>query len=78
MTLTEQYQRSYADTMRGCKFIEELNMCIEFVAYANGNEEKAYAKEMMKEHLKSFDICTMSVSERNYQTIQKMQKEYGV
>lgn len=78
MTISEQLQRMCANTNRGISFIEGLNACIEFVAYANGNEEKECAKEMMREHLKTFDVNKMSVSEHNYHYILKLQKEYGV
>jgi len=67
-----------ANTNNGIRFIEELNACIEMKVYANGNEDKEMAIELLKEHLMSFDVCKMSVSEKNYQYILKLQKEYGV
>lgn len=67
-----------ANTNRGIRFIDELNACIEMKVYANGNEEKECAVELLKEHLRTFDINRMDVSERNYMLIKKLQKEYGV
>ena len=67
-----------ANTNRGIRFIDELNACIEMKVYANGNEEEECAIELLKEHLKTFDVYRMDVSERNYMLIKKLQKEYGV
>lgn len=67
-----------ANTNRGLQFIDELNACIEMEVYANGTEEKKCAIELLKEHLGTFDVCKMSVSEYNYQYILKLQKKYGV
>lgn len=78
MNRIEQFERMSANMNRGIAFINELNACIEFVAYYNGDDEKELANEMMREHLASFDVNTMSVSEKNYATIKRMQKEYGV
>lgn len=78
MNRIEQFAKMSANTMRGVAFINELNACIEFCAYYNGNEEKECAERMMREHLASFDVNTMSVSEKNYATIKRMQEEYGV
>lgn len=78
MTIREQFQRMAANTNRGIRFIEELNACIEMKVYANGNEEKECAVELLKEHLRTFDVSRMDVSERNYRIIKKLQKEYGV
>ncbi len=78
MTIREQLQRMAANTNRGIRFIDELNACIEMKVYANGNEEKECAVELLKEHLRTFDVSRMDVSEKNYSIIKKLQKEYGV
>ena len=78
MTIREQLQRMAANTNRGIRFIDELNACIEMKVYANGNEEEECAVELLKEHLRTFNILRMDVSERNYRIIKNLQKKYGV
>lgn len=63
---------------KGNQFIDELNACIEFSAYYNGNEERELAEQMLKEHLSTFDEKSMEVSRRNYYIIKGMQEEYGI
>jgi len=78
MTIQEQLQRMSTATDRGIRFIEELNAAIEFKVYANGVDEAELAEEMLVNHLKAFDVTRMSVSEKNYRIIKKMQKDYHI
>lgn len=76
--LTRQLWAHSRQVDRGLRFIDELNACIELLAYSNGDEERSIATDMMKEHLASFNVFTMDVSHQNYLYIRKLQKEYGV
>lgn len=62
----------------GLNYISELNACIDFRCYYNGEEEKELAEEMLKEQLRKFDVCKMSVSKENLAYIRNMQDKYGI
>lgn len=78
MSIRGQLWRASLQLERGMRFIDELNAVIELNVYANGDEEKAIATQMMKDHLASFDIYSMTISEANFSYIRRLQKEYGI
>lgn len=78
MSIRGQLWRASLQLERGLRFIDELNAVIELKVYANGNEEKAIAMQMMKDHLASFDVASMTVSKANFAYIRRLQKEYGI